>query len=45
MEAAVRTVHEIVTGKELPRLKLDAVGGVEGTGVCERVSRCCAFFV
>lgn len=27
MEAAVRTVHELVTGKELPRMNLDAVGG------------------
>lgn len=30
MEAAVRTVYEIVTGSELPRLELDEVRGLEG---------------
>ena len=30
MEAAVRTVHELVTGQELPVLELDAVRGLDG---------------
>ena len=31
MEAAVRSVYEIVMGAELPRLELDAVRGLNGT--------------
>ena len=31
MEAAVRSVYELVTGAELPRLELDEVRGLEGT--------------
>ncbi|WIA24002.1 hypothetical protein OEZ85_013628 [Tetradesmus obliquus] len=31
MEAAVRTVYEVVTGKELPHLSLEAVRGLKGT--------------
>jgi NADH-quinone oxidoreductase subunit G len=31
MEAAVRSVYELVTGSELPRLELDEVRGLEGT--------------
>jgi NADP-reducing hydrogenase subunit HndD len=30
MEAAVRTVYEIVTGESIPRLELEAVRGLEG---------------
>lgn len=30
MEAAVRTVYEIVTGETLPRIELDAVRGLDG---------------
>ena len=30
MEAAVRTVYEVVTGHELPRLELDQVRGLDG---------------
>ena len=30
MEAAVRTVYEVLSGKELPAVKLDAVRGLKG---------------
>ena len=30
MEAAVRTVYQVFTGKQLPRLELDAVRGLDG---------------
>ena len=30
MEAALRTVYEVITGKELPRLDFTEVRGVEG---------------
>lgn len=30
MEAALRTVYEVLTGEELPRLEFDAVRGLEG---------------
>eukprot|EP01024_Parvocaulis_polyphysoides_P030123 TRINITY_DN27370_c0_g1_i4.p2 TRINITY_DN27370_c0_g1~~TRINITY_DN27370_c0_g1_i4.p2 ORF type:complete len:298 (+),score=42.71 TRINITY_DN27370_c0_g1_i4:2-895(+) len=34
MEAAVRTVYEIVTGKEMPKLELEDVRGLQGIKEC-----------